>query len=157
MIEFPVYPIPKYDRKYEKDGTVYIETRCHRFIFDIPSLEGDYFERREKMVTMDLPYPIYPLKGKCLNPAHLKVSGTNIFVGKSGNLFKYKHTNRVPLQNVAVHNYSISEQGNHILHTDLGDISAKHPYNYIQVFEYKNKYYVLNFSYTPSKKKYIML
>lgn len=157
MINYPVYPIKRYKRKFEEDGIIYIDTTNNRFIFDVPSLEGDYFERREQIAAMDLPYKIFPLVGKCTNIAHIKVSKGNTFVDNSGRIFKYRATKRVPLQNVGVHNYSISETGKCVLHTDSGDIEAQHPYKYVQLFEHEDKLYIYNFSYAPSSKKYILL
>lgn len=61
MINFPLYAVRKYECIFFEGDFKVIQTAKTRYVLDIPSLGGDYSERRMEMLKMKLPYRSYPL------------------------------------------------------------------------------------------------
>lgn len=90
--KFPLYAIRAYESiDLEGDWTI-ISTFHSKFVLDNKSLEGNYWQRRVRMLDIELPYKLYPMREKFSTVSQVVNSKRRLFVDSEGKLFKYKPT-----------------------------------------------------------------
>lgn len=93
MINFPLYIVRGFSRKFEENGYVCLETYYNRYVLDKLDLPGDYATRRMYLLAdNNKPYNLYKLKYSVntLSQA-MRVKDKN-FIDENGKLFKLKTT-----------------------------------------------------------------
>lgn len=92
MLNFklPVYAVRAYEDLFEEGDFIIIQTHKSRWVLDCPDLEGTYYQRRTKMLGMEMPYKLYPLKKRITTLAQLVNSNSKLLIDESGKLLKWK-------------------------------------------------------------------
>lgn len=88
--KFPLYALREYNSIDVEGEWVVISTFHSRFVLDNKSLKGNYWQRRVRMLDMELPYRMYPLKEKFSTVSQVALSKRRHFIDSEGKLFKYK-------------------------------------------------------------------
>lgn len=71
-MRFPLYPLRAYERVFEEDGYLCLETHRNRFVLDYQDKEGDYVKRRLQLLgDKTKPYELYPIYYTVENYGHL--------------------------------------------------------------------------------------
>lgn len=98
----PVYIVRAFYSKFEEGDYVILQTEFNRYVLDNPKLEGDYATRRLKMLSMDLPYKLYPLTKRISTLSQLANCKAKYFITEEGQLLEHKKTTfyRVVLKKV---------------------------------------------------------
>ena len=93
-IKFPVYPIRSYDKLWEENNILYIDTGCRVRIIDNKNFSGSFGNRRAQVDPKEL----YRLQSLPTIKSLIKYKSiNNIFIDSTGELFKYTKTKMVPL------------------------------------------------------------
>lgn len=94
MLPLPLYPIREYESISVEGKYKVIQTSRTRWVLDCPSLEGNYLERRMTMLSMTLPYKMYPLyKGyNTISDVLVNRSKSKKYIDIEGKLHSWKPT-----------------------------------------------------------------
>lgn len=94
MIHFPLYPLRGYELLFEDSGYKVIQTPKTRWVLDSLNLSGDYLSRRTKMLGMELPYRLYPLRNGVNSIAELiqNKKAIKTYIDRNGKLIKWTPT-----------------------------------------------------------------
>lgn len=92
MLNFalPVYAVRAYEDLFEEGDFLIMQTHMTRWVLDCPSLGGTYYQRRTKMLGMDLPYKLYPLNKRITTLSQLIHSKAKLLIDENGKLLKWK-------------------------------------------------------------------
>ncbi|WBU76478.1 hypothetical protein CHLORIS_46 [Vibrio phage Chloris] len=88
---FPLYALRAYEDIREFEEFVLISSKYREYILDCPSLEGNYAERRTKLLGFtDLEFKVYPLRERFTSLSQLANSKRRWFIDADGTIVRYK-------------------------------------------------------------------
>lgn len=111
MINFPLYGLRQYNSKFEENGLVILQTNKTRYVLDFVDKEGSYVDRRIKMLTMELPYKIYPLKERYETISQVVMSKRKKFIDKNGKIISWKPTTFYPVVCLPIKSKWVTSKG----------------------------------------------
>lgn len=155
--KFPLYALRQFDEITTEGVYVLVHTHFNTYILDIPSLEGNYANRRLKMTSMELPYKVYPIKEQFNMLSQLANSKRRVFIDSEGKIHKYKPQKFYKVQYVKVLCASKTWNGYYLITTKLPvnfvtDIVPKY-IGYIQIGAAFYLYDYSNEPKQPTRKK----
>lgn len=155
--KFPLYAMRDFSEIITEGVYVLVHTHFGIYVLDIPSIEGNYAERRLAMLAMKLPHKLYPLKERFSTLSQLSNSKRRFFIDSEGTIRKYKPTKFYKVQYVKVLGASRTWNGLYHLMTKLPvafvtDIVPKYV-GYIQVGAAFYLYDLENELKLPTRKK----
>lgn len=97
--KLPVWAIRDYDRLWEDEqGFKILQTHRTRYTLDCVHVEGNYWDRRLRMLDMALPYKLYPIKKRFEYVDQLLTHKNRKFIDSEGKIIIYKPTRFVELK-----------------------------------------------------------
>lgn len=150
--KFPVYAMRPYISLFEEPPYTVVETRFDRYVLDMPTLEGNYWERRITLLGMDTGYRLYPLKEKFHTIAQILRSKRREFIDSDGKLWKLKKDKYYKCKSYAVLHASTTWTGKKLLSTRAGNFVADDVYKYVTVIETPIGKIVFDYSNEPTTR-----
>lgn len=152
----PVWAIRPYTRIWVEGDYKIIQTHKTRYVLDVPSLEGNYWERRLKALDLDLPYKLYPIKKRFEFVEQLLYHSNKMFIDSEGKLITYK-----PSRSVKIHISKVT----HIWEARNGELMFRcrdcprtfrtqqdvRNYKYLAYFQEANKFYMYKLCNSPEE------
>lgn len=93
MINFPLYLVRGFTRKFEENGYTCLETYYDRYVLDDTRLEGDYPSRRFKLLADEYkPYKLYKLKYRINTIGQALKTNAKYFIDNNGQLLQLQKT-----------------------------------------------------------------
>lgn len=88
----PVYPVRSYFSIGMEGDFKVIQTYKSKWVLDNPSLSGNYASRRVQMLSMKLPYKLYPLVKRITTLSQLIGSKSKLIIDSEGKLINWVKT-----------------------------------------------------------------
>lgn len=90
--KFPLYALRAYEDIKQFEEFILITSKYREYILDCPALEGNYAERRVKLLGMadQLEFKIYPLRERFTSLSQLANSKRRWFIDAEGCIVRYK-------------------------------------------------------------------
>lgn len=90
VTSLPLYAIRDYYSIGMEGVFRVIQTEYSKYVLDYPELEGNYWDRRLKMLDMILPYKLYSIKKRFEFVSQLLTHKNRWFIDDNGTIIKYK-------------------------------------------------------------------
>lgn len=143
MIKFPLYIVRGFNRKFEENGYICLETYYDRYVLDKPSLSGDYVLRRMQLLADDnKPYKLYKLRYSVNTLSQAIHARTKDFIDEEGNLFTLKKTkfSRIIYKKVVSCVRIFNGKYQCYVSGVNTPFITKEPYNYLALVHYNNSF-----------------
>lgn len=88
----PVYPVRSYFNIGMEGDFKVIQTYKSKWVLDNPTLSGNYANRRVQMLSMKLPYKLYPLVKRITTLSQLVGSKAKLIIDSEGKLINWVKT-----------------------------------------------------------------
>jgi hypothetical protein len=99
-LTYPLYIVRQWNDIDTEGKYRVISTYRAKYVLDCPELEGDYWARRMKLLSMELPYRLYPLNVRITGIRSLLqqvVKKRRFFIDGEGKVHNYKPQRFYPL------------------------------------------------------------
>ena len=140
---FPLYQLRQYDSIQDRGDYTLIFTYHNAYILDCKKLEGDYSQRRTKLLSIKdkLPYKLYPLKNRYTMLSQLSNTKHRWFIDKDGEVVKDKPSKFFKVKSAKVLSTERTWNGKYRLITKLPvSFVSERPSNYVQYMKYGKGY-----------------
>lgn len=156
--KFPLYALRANFGRVEDPPYILINSRYRQYILDMPSLPGNYFERRLKLAEMDTGLPLYPLKEKYTTIAQiLRNPRRREFIDSDGKIWKISKCKTYPISSHKVLHRSRTWNGKYLLQTKVGNFVTSEAGDYVVVVDTPKGRILFDVSDKPSERVRIKL
>lgn len=146
--KFPLYALRAYEDIREFEGFILISSKYREYILDCPVLEGNYAERRTKMLGLtDLESKVYPLRERFSSISQLANSKRRWFIDAEGSIVRYKPSKFYHIKYAKVLKADRTWNGYYRLMTKLPvAFVTEKVANYVGYIQVGSAYYLYNLS-----------
>lgn len=137
-LELPAYVMRGFVDKFMENGFVIIQSHITRYVFDMPSLPGNYAKRRLLLSSMELPYKLYPLRKRITTISQLIKSGAKYIITPDGDIRRVRRTKFYPIEvkRVSISNQTFNGTYQNFVKGSLSPIITDCEAKYISVVNY---------------------
>jgi hypothetical protein len=118
----PLYALRAYDKIYSENGMTLISTHYTTYVLDIPALEGNYYERRFLMMSMELPHKLYSLKERFTTVPQLVKTKRTMLIDRDGRVFRYRKSRFLKVEYTKVLSNDVTWNGKYRIVTKLNTV-----------------------------------